>query len=203
MLNQPAASVATSKPTIDANSDEINLSNNTAGPLAVPTDQMYLRMEDGTFRQITVGVDGTLTIVSNEHWESSNEVINYEASPAFEPLNDTPSSVILNYLVDEVRKLRKEFGETTKKIDQLYETLATSPSVRPNIRLAQPLLHFDLINTVADATELEEKLENIDFSDQLVCILCMTTCCHLILIAFMHIPSNIASYSFPDVIFCR
>lgn len=129
-----------------------------------------VHMLDGTNEQYVINQNKELIATEESFQTVETTMIN----------NDEHSSSVLasilatvNVLADEVRKMRAELGETTKKVDEIYDvfikgTNAEAVLNRRNEPKTMTQFVFTPIGTVADATIIEELLEQDDYKDKLV-----------------------------------
>lgn len=141
----------------------ITVPSSPANPsdIVAHTDPILAQMDDGSTREATLSPDGpTAAKIEPE----TTENVHYEQSSYAQ--NDTAAILAtLNILTEEVRKLRTEVGENTKKLDELCQAWS---NVRQVGKTQPQTMDFVFINTVSEASVLEKKLEDEDFEEQLV-----------------------------------
>lgn len=143
-------------------SDSFPLSQDNSSDIVAHTDPFFAQTNDGNTREVTFLPDGT-NVVKRE--PESTENIHYEQSSYAQ--NDMAAILAtLNTLTEEVRELRTEVGEITKKLDKLHQARS---NVRQVDKTQPRIMDFTFINTVSEASELEKDLEDEEFEEQLVC----------------------------------
>lgn len=145
-------------------------------------------MADGSTQQILLGENNQTSDGSTQQYilgqENSVQVFDSTTVVNNEQSSSTLASILatMNVLTEEVRKIRVELGETTKKVDEIYEVFikgGTSARVLLN-RRNNPTPNtdeflFEPISNVTTAKIVEKLFENNAYEDNLVRIIIYTS----------------------------
>lgn len=143
-------------------------------------NQFYARLSDVTMQQYIVNGNNQLSDGSTQQYilgeDNTVEVFETTTMLNTEQSSSTLASILatINVLTDEVRKMRAELGETTKKVYEIYEVFikdGTNARVMLNRRndpTPKTLFLFQPIPNVTTATIVEKLLGDSSYEDRLV-----------------------------------